>query len=130
MTRRKRFREQIKAELDERGMQLQQLADRIGVTTGYVSRIWNYDEDDISLSAMEKICDGLGIKPSRIDLYVEKMLPYLARDNDALRDTGRWMLERNGERKSAASKGAHPMALKRIRRITAALKPYARKRSS
>lgn len=101
------FRQQIEAAIERKRLRLQDVAERMGVTTGYVSRVWNEDEEKISLAAIEKICEGVGIDPVDIDLYVEKMLPYLAREADGIRQLGRDMLHaQRGFRKGKVKKTA------------------------
>ncbi len=91
--------------MDTNGIpRVRDLADNMGVTTGYVSRLWNQDEKDISLEAIEKVCKGLGIDPIEIDLYVEKMLPFLARRATSLTIFGRDLLREQGAQRKAKSR--------------------------
>lgn len=86
-------------------MRLRDVATKMGVTLGYVSRVWGDEDEKISLASIEKFCEALNIDPVTIDLYVEKMLPYLARESDSLRDAGRRILERKGRPKAQPALG-------------------------
>lgn len=90
---RQEFKAQIQEAMSRRHLRLQDVAEAMGVSTGYVSRVWNDPEEDISLAAIEKICAGIGIDPTDIDLYVEKMLPFLARESTSLTNLGRDLLK-------------------------------------
>lgn len=106
MNARKDFRDQVEEALKRRGWRLKDLANEMETTLGYVSRVWGEDEDKISLTTVEKFCDALDVDPVTIDLYVEKMLPTLAREHTSLTSIGRDVLmasrgKRRGKRKIA-----------------------------